>query len=42
MPLAVGTALSVRMVVGLLGEAGERKRIRRDVERHFDEVYLRE
>jgi hypothetical protein len=38
-PLAVGTAACVRMVIGFLVETDERKRITRDIERHFNEVY---
>jgi len=38
-PLAVGTAVCIRMVMGLLSEMDERKRITRDIERHFDEAY---
>jgi hypothetical protein len=35
-PLAV---VCVRMVIGFLSETDERRRITRDIERHFDESY---
>jgi hypothetical protein len=38
-PLAVGTAVCLRMVVGFMGEMVERKRITKDIEGHFDEAY---
>ena len=41
-PLAVGTAVCVRMLIGFLGEVEERKRITKDIERHFDEAYPRD
>jgi hypothetical protein len=41
-PLAVGTAVCVRMLIGFLSEVEERKRITKDIERHFDEAYPRD
>jgi hypothetical protein len=38
-PLAVGTAVCLRMVMGYVSEMEERKRITKDIERHFDEAY---
>ena len=38
-PLAVGTAVCLRMVIGYVNEMEERKRITKDIERHFDEAY---
>src|SRR6516225_1199569 len=37
-PLAVGTAVCLRMVIGFVSEMEERKRITKDIEQHFEAV----